>query len=55
MTLASGATVPTGGCGIDVDVTANSAGSFANHIPAGALQTDLGSNAAPADATLDVN
>ncbi|MET0231243.1 MAG: hypothetical protein ABW186_09965 [Rhodanobacteraceae bacterium] len=54
VTLASGAIVPSGGCAVTVDVVAGAAGAYPNHIPSGALQTDLGTNAAPADATLDV-
>jgi hypothetical protein len=53
--LDAGAIVPSGGCTITVDVVASAAGSYANDIPAGALQTDFGTNATPADATLDVN
>jgi hypothetical protein len=45
---------PTGTCTITVDVVSAIPGSYANDIPAGALQTDSGTNAAPADATLDV-
>jgi hypothetical protein len=55
VTLDVGAIVPSGGCAITLDVTASAAGSYANDIPAGALQTDFGTNADPADATLDVN
>jgi hypothetical protein len=36
-------------------VTAPAAGSYVNSLPAGALQTDQGNNAAPATATLTVN
>jgi uncharacterized repeat protein (TIGR01451 family) len=53
--LDAGAIVPSGGCTITVNVVASAAGSYANDIPAGALQTDFGTNATPADATLDVN
>jgi uncharacterized repeat protein (TIGR01451 family) len=53
--LDTGAIVPSGGCTITVNVVASAAGSYANDIPAGALQTDFGTNATPADATLDVN
>jgi hypothetical protein len=52
----SGAAIPANGtCYITVDVETAAPGSFANSIPAGALQTDIGSNAAPADATLIVD
>ena len=40
----TGAVIPPGGCSIAVDVTAAGIGSFTNSIPAGALQTDIGSN-----------
>jgi hypothetical protein len=53
--LDTGAGIPTGGCTITVDVVASAAGSYANDIPADALQTDFGTNATSADATLDVN
>ena len=44
-----------GSCTVTVNVTAPVAGSFINSLPAGALQTSLGNNAAPAIATLTVN
>ena len=44
-----------GSCTMTVDVTAAVSGSYINSLPAGALQTSLGSNAAPAVATLTVN
>lgn len=53
--LASGTVVPAGGCTIEVDVTADTAGEHTNEIPAGALQTDLGINPQPAYATLSVS
>jgi len=47
-------TIP-GTCTVTVDVTAKcSKGTYRNTLPAGALQTDRGSNAAPAVATLTV-
>jgi Putative Ig domain len=52
VTLATGSTIPAGSCTIAVNVTAAAAGSFVNTIPAGALQTTPGNNAAPATATL---
>ena len=56
VTYASGATIPSGGCTIQVNVTSTvSGGPYANIIPAGALQTDLGVNGAPATANLFVN
>ena len=52
VTLATGSTIPAGSCTIGVNVTAAAAGSFVNTIPAGALQTNNGNNAAPATATV---
>jgi uncharacterized repeat protein (TIGR01451 family) len=52
VTLATGSTIPAGSCTIAVNVTAATAGSFLNTIPAGALQTNSGNNAAPATAPL---
>jgi Putative Ig domain len=52
VTLATGSTIPAGSCTIAVNVTAAAAGSFVNTIPAGALQTNSGNNAAPATAPL---
>src|SRR6185369_761030 len=41
----AGASIPASGtCTITVDVAATSGGSYANDIPAGALQTSAGSN-----------
>jgi len=40
---------------VTVDVTAAVAGNYINSLPAGALHTSVGSNAAPAVATLTVN
>ncbi len=53
--LNSGGTIPVGGCTIDVDVTGLAAGVHTNNIPAGALQTNLGNNQAPANATLTIS
>ncbi len=56
VTLTGGA-IPGGApgtCTITVDVTAALGGSYLNTIPAGALQTSNGNNAAPASATLTV-
>ncbi|MFO1191489.1 MAG: SdrD B-like domain-containing protein [Rhodoferax sp.] len=55
VTYASGQAIPPGGCTISLDVTASVPGSYANSIPAGALQTTLGTNQAPANATLAVS
>jgi uncharacterized repeat protein (TIGR01451 family) len=43
-----------GSCTVTANVTAPVAGSYRNSLPAGALQTDHGNNAAPAVATLTV-
>jgi uncharacterized repeat protein (TIGR01451 family) len=49
----AGSTIPAAGsCTIAVNVTGATAGTFVNTIPAGALQTTAGNNAAPATATL---
>jgi large repetitive protein len=53
--LNSGGTIPAGGCTIDVNVTGLTAGVHTNNIPAGALQTNLGNNQAPANATLTIS
>lgn len=53
--LASGTSVPAGGCTIEVDVTANTVGEHTNIIPAGALQTDMGENPEPVYAPLTVS
>jgi len=57
VTYPSDATIPAGGCTIQVSVTATSTGKntyFTDSIAAGALQTNLGSNAAAASASLTV-
>ena len=53
--LPNGSTVPAGGCTIEVDVTAATQGSYNNNIPAGALQTTLGTSDQPANAPLLVS
>jgi uncharacterized repeat protein (TIGR01451 family) len=55
ITYANGSTIPVGGCTITVDVTSATAGTYTNTITAGALQTDLGNNAAAASDSLTVN
>ena len=55
VSYASGQAIPPGGCSISVDVTASAAGAYANSIPAGALQTTLGTSQTPANATLTVS
>ncbi|MFC4819894.1 S8 family serine peptidase, partial [Dokdonella ginsengisoli] len=56
VTLAgSGSSIPaSGSCTVKVDVSSAAAASYTNTIPAGALQTSAGSNAADASATLTV-
>jgi len=49
---ASGAIIPAGGCTIVVNVSAAVQGTYLNTIPACALATAAGCNAAPASATL---
>lgn len=41
-TLASGGTVPDGGCTLSVDISATSGGNYTYTVPAGALATDMG-------------
>jgi|GEM_PF-2792753 len=55
ITFASGAGIPaTGSCTVQVAVTSPVPGSYGNSLATGSLQTNLGSNAAPAAATLGV-
>ncbi len=54
VTLAAGAGIPAGTCTVQVAVTSALANGYANTLAAGALQTDLGDNAAVATATLTV-
>jgi uncharacterized repeat protein (TIGR01451 family) len=53
--LTQGAIPANGSCTVTAEVTAAVAGTFINTLPAGALQTNNGNNAAPAVATLTVN
>jgi uncharacterized repeat protein (TIGR01451 family) len=55
ISYAAGATIPTGGCSISVDVTGTTSGNHTNNIPAGALATNLGSNQLAANAVLGVS
>ncbi|HMK59717.1 MAG TPA: SdrD B-like domain-containing protein [Dissulfurispiraceae bacterium] len=55
ISYANGATIPAGGCTISVNVTGSTAGVHTNNIPAGALQTNLGNNQQPANATLTIS
>ena len=53
--LPAGRSIPANGsCTLTVDVTATLGGSYINSVPAGALVTSNGNNAAPAVATLTV-
>jgi len=51
---AEGLIPANGSCTVTATVTASAAGTYLNSLPAGALQTDHGTNAAPATATLTV-
>jgi len=53
--LMEGSIPANGSCTVTANVTAPRSGSYINSIPAGALQTSNGSNAAAAIATLTVN
>lgn len=55
VTYADGASVPAGGCTISVDVTGATPGVHNNNIPAGALQTNLGTNQQPANSALTIS
>ncbi|HEY4374439.1 MAG TPA: SdrD B-like domain-containing protein, partial [Burkholderiales bacterium] len=55
ITYANGASVPAGGCTIQVNVTSPTPGTYNNNIGAGALKTNVGSNPAPAVAPLVVS
>ena len=52
---ANGASIPAGGCTIEVNVTAASAGTYTNQFLSGALRTDAGSNGQPVTAELRVS
>ena len=54
VTYGAGATIPAGGCSIQVRVTSSTPGTVTNTIPAGALQTDAGNNVVPGTANLTV-
>lgn len=56
VTYKSGASIPAGGCTIEVNVTSSvSGGPYVNTIATGDLQTTLGNNGAPTTAQLLVN
>ncbi len=50
MSLASGATIPPGGCTVSADVTATAPGIYTNTLAAGALQTSGGNSGGAASA-----
>jgi uncharacterized repeat protein (TIGR01451 family) len=52
ITVASGTSIPAGGCTVTVDITASALGSYTNTIAAGALVTNAGNNASAANASL---
>lgn len=54
ITMASGTSIPAGGCTIIVSVTASTLGTYNNTIAAGALVTNAGGNSAAASANVDV-
>ena len=55
VSLASGSSIPVGGCSITVSVSGTISGVHTNNIPAGALFTDVGSNQQAANATLTIS
>jgi hypothetical protein len=55
VTIDAGTKVRPGGCTVSVKVVARGPGWFTGTLPAGALLTDIGTNAAPASATLAVS
>jgi uncharacterized repeat protein (TIGR01451 family) len=55
VSLTSGSIPALGSCTVTVKVTAKDKGAYCNTLPAGALQTNVGKNIAPATATLTVN
>jgi hypothetical protein len=55
ITLGSGAVIPaSGSCTVTATVHSDTAGSYVNTIPVGAVQTDIGNNDTAASATLTV-
>ena len=54
ITLAGGASIPSGGCTIAVNVVASTGGTFTNTIAVGGLATSAGANAAAASASFTV-
>ena len=54
VTLATGNTIPVGGCFLVVNVTSSTVGTYTNTLPAGALQTSNGNSTVPSTAILTV-
>ena len=54
VSINAGARIPAGSCVVAVSVMAHDTGSYVNNIPVGALETDIGLNAAATTATLVV-
>ncbi|SEA71803.1 conserved repeat domain-containing protein [Desulfuromusa kysingii] len=55
ITYAAEATIPAGGCTIQVDVTGDIPGEYNNNIPAGSLQTTVGANQQAANSGLIIS
>ena len=55
ITYAAGASIPSGGCSITVDISSTSTGTHTNTISVGALQTDMGNNTVAANDDITVN
>jgi large repetitive protein len=55
VTVASGVSIPAGGCVVIANVTGTALGQFTNTIPAGALQTNGGNNQNSAVAVLSIS
>lgn len=55
ISYAAGATIPAGGCTIQVDVTGDIPGEYNNNIPAGSLQTTVGANQQAANSGLIIS
>lgn len=55
ITYANGASIPAGGCTINVNVTGTVNGTYNNTIPANGLQTNVGNNLQPGTADLVIS
>lgn len=55
ITYRSGASIPAGGCTINVEVTGTLPGTYNNFIPVGGLKTNAGNNVQPASANLVIS